>query len=190
MPLHSRRVVLSSIAALTAGLAGCATGRDDDPTATPTANEPQQFTGESTDPATATLRRPAGGSVVTSSERTPDPDRGDYLTTVWAITSSAAADALSFPDGTENVAAARSLLDGTDFASEAVVCQQYISEDCLTREVERLQWAEDAVAVQYRAIEVDRECDVDEGDSEATLLRVPTALEDGLGYFRTSVDQS
>jgi hypothetical protein len=192
MPLHSRRAVLISTVTTVAGLAGC-TGDSDErsPTATPTANEPaDRFTNERADPMTATVRRPAGGSVVRSANRTPDQDRGDYLTTTWPITSQQRLDALSFPDGTENVGSARELLSATDFGSEAVVCQQYLSEDCLTRRVEHVAWGEDAVAIDYRAVEVDGECDVDKGDSETTFVRVGTTLSDGLGYFRASVDQA
>lgn len=179
----SRRGFLSLLAAATATPSGCL-GNGDDST---TEQDDGTLRNTEQDPSSEKLRNTSGEIAVTSSAVEPDQEAG-WAPMHWLINSAKDYFLIDIPSGVEGKTEVRGMLEDTDFSSNSVIVNQYNVKECLTREVERVQWDETGVRVEYVGRNRQTDCEAGVFDVEAAFVKIPGEVGE-IGYFGSSVSQ-
>lgn len=177
----SRRGFLSLPAAAAASSAGCL-GNGEDST---TEQNDGVLQNTEQNPSFEKLRNSSGEMAVRSSAVEPDEEAG-WAPMHWLINSAKDYFVLDIPSEVEGRTEVRGMLENTDFSTNAVLVHQYNVEECLTRDVKKVQWDETGVRIEYVARDRQTDCEADAFDVEATFVRIPGEVRE-LGNFESSV---
>lgn len=172
----TRRRVLGSLAGLTTLTAGCVDAVLPEDPGEPTADP---FPEGRREPTTRTVRHPGGDRAVSSPMVETGDDRGVGVPSQWLVNSAKDRETLSFAPDAVGVPAAERLLDGTDLSAATVYVVQREVPACRTLTVTAVRWGETGVAVRWRDIERDADCDPRGPPAvEALFITVPGVVRD------------
>ncbi|WP_459194339.1 hypothetical protein [Halosimplex sp. J119] len=193
MPPFTRRRALQTAVGLAAGFAGCNDTGDSDGSPTPAADRhPDDHVAQ--DPEHVTLRgsdyelgdrlawfldpddRPTDGRTVERRDRVTRGLVADRATAETLTIDDAAVAETEFSDSAEAV---REFVAETDFDRETLYLHHELTDECYRLVLCYVSWADREVEISYGQFLRDHDvaCEADARDGQATLVRIPAALD-------------
>jgi hypothetical protein len=180
----TRRNLLRTAAALTAGLAGCGrfTGEESSVSRSASDGPGPSTRGENseTDPDSLLLRTDAAEPSIrlAGADGTPaGSDRQSRYHTHTVVDSESRAENLVVADGADATAVS-SFISATDFENETIYLETVRVAECFRLELCSVSWAVDEVQTNYvrRGRPYDERCAADAEVFESRLVRIPASL--------------
>lgn len=189
MALHTRRMLLLGAAGFLAGLAGCNEETGGETATVPAGptdpgqrrdlgetgvHDPDRFVLRGRDGPLAWFAEDAGAGSTDDRGTVPAHERR----TEGVVTDESTATTLAFA-GVDGTREARAFVDATDFDGETVYLHHSPVGACERLRLCSVSWADEEVSVRYIQFlkDWDEPCETGETDVQATLVRLPVALD-------------